>query len=148
MAYTNRLEEMFDDIFVKNAPWKLSKKWRDLIVWLLPWLLVLGAFSDLYTAWQDRYGFLPHLCLVATVGVLNLIAFPGLLKRHKNAWDLVFFASLIYLVDSLIQNIRSGYFLFSLFGYLLGQAIGFYILFQVRKEYTEPHHSPESHSHK
>lgn len=64
-----------------------------------------------------------------------LKAYPELKKHTRKGWDLLFLASLLnaaYAVVSLFINQRAvGGFLFS----LIGSAIGFYLLFQVRSSY-------------
>lgn len=67
--------------------------------------------------------------------VILLKAYPELKKHSRKGWDLLFLASLlnaVYAVVTLFINQRGvGGFLFS----LIGSAIGFYLLFQVKAKY-------------
>ena len=58
----------------------------------------------------------------------TIVAVPGLFKRTKGAWTLLFYASIISLIGSIISlsGIVSG---------LIGAIIGWYILFQVKELY-------------
>lgn len=68
-------------------------------------------------------------------GVILLMAYPELKKKTSKGWDLLFLGSVInavYAVVSLFIDDRGvGSFIFS----VLGSAIGFYLLFQVRDKY-------------
>ena len=76
-------------------------------------------------------GFSYTLGLVFSLGqiILELFAIPGLFKRQAKAWRLMFYSSLIYLVGQLIS--------FNLGSVILGGAISFYFLFQVKSKYTK-----------
>lgn len=79
-----------------------------------------------------------YLALIVLVvdAVILLMAYPELKKKSKAGWDLLFLGSLInlaYAVVSIFIDDRGfGSFIFS----LLGSAIGFYLLFQVKDHYT------------
>jgi len=61
--------------------------------------------------------------------VLELIALPGLFKRKESAWRLMFYSTLLSLVQQLFR--------FDIVGLAIGGAIGFYILFQVKSKYSK-----------
>lgn len=72
--------------------------------------------------------------MLAVDGIILLLAFPRLQKKLKSGWDLLLLAALInlaYGVISLFIDGRGG--MGSLLGALIGSAIGFYLLFQVRE---------------
>lgn len=76
------------------------------------------------------------LIILAAEGVLYLLAFPGLRDRKKQGWNLLFYAALInlaYAVVSIFSNYSYGG---GFIGALIGSAIGFWILFQIRSVYT------------
>jgi len=59
--------------------------------------------------------------------VLMAMAIPGLLKRAKSAWNLMFYASLVTAISYLI-NMNLG-------SLIIGMVINWYFLFQIRKFY-------------
>jgi len=59
--------------------------------------------------------------------VLEAIAIPGLFKRTKKSWQYMFYASLITLLSSLLS--------LDLGSLIIGGAISFYILFQIKSFY-------------
>ncbi len=67
--------------------------------------------------------------------VIMLIAFPELQKRTKKGWDLIFLAAVINAVYSLVQLFTYGRGFGSFLFGLIGSAVGFYLLFQVREKY-------------
>jgi uncharacterized membrane protein HdeD (DUF308 family) len=85
--------------------------------------------------------------LIGVEGLLYLLAFPGLRDHKKQGWNYLFYGALLnlaYAVVSLFTNYNSvGNFL----GALIGSAIGFYLLFQVRSAYVgaQSHVSGEPH---
>jgi predicted membrane protein len=61
--------------------------------------------------------------------VLQLMAIPGLFKRQEKAWRLMFYSSVLSLVQQLFS--------FNLGGMVIGAIISFYFLFQVKSKYTK-----------
>ncbi len=86
------------------------------------------------TSFDKTLIYLALIVLVLDAAIL-LMAYPELKKKSKAGWDLLFIGSLInlaYAVVSIFIDDR-GFtsFLFS----LLGSAVGFYLLFQVKDHY-------------
>jgi len=79
--------------------------------------------------WMPHF-FTAMISLIISVIVLvmEVIAVPGLFKRTKGGWNLVFYASIVSLIGSIISinGIISG---------IIGAIIGWYILFQVKDLY-------------
>jgi len=73
--------------------------------------------------------------LLVVDAVILLMAFPELQKRTARGWRLLFVGSLLNVAYAVLQLFITGHgvgnFLFS----LLGSAVGFYLLFQVREYY-------------
>lgn len=73
--------------------------------------------------------------LLAVEAVLMLMAFSPLQKRQRRGWSLLFLVGLIQVVYAValifVDTYGVGSFIFS----LLGAAIGFYFLFQIRDHY-------------
>jgi hypothetical protein len=68
-------------------------------------------------------------------GILYLCAYAGLRDRKKQGWNYLFYGALVNIVYAVITLFtdydKVGHFL----GALIGSAIGFYLLFQVRSYY-------------
>jgi hypothetical protein len=146
--YLRRLEEFLDVYLVKKAP-SLPTDWKELFVNFAPWLAViiiifslpillitlgLGAlilpFSFLGGASRGFHYGLDYFSTLIFVGsslVLNIMALPGLFKRTKRSWYLVYYAALL----SGVYNILT----LSLAGFILGSVIILYILFQIKEYY-------------
>ncbi len=144
-----QLEDTLDLYLVKKAPFTLPDNVKEIIVSLAPWVtlilmivavpsvllvLGLGAVVAPFTAFLGpgpalSYGINYTIAMLVTAVsiVLELLAIPGLFKRSRKAWNLVFYASLI----STVSGILSG----GLIGALIGAVIGLYFLFQVRAYY-------------
>jgi magnesium-transporting ATPase (P-type) len=117
--------------------------------WLWQWAHALDKWVDLANSVSSAYGgaiaatgrmnFFVWLSLGAMLvqAVIYLMASSPLKDRNKKGWDLLFYAGLVSLAVGLIGVFIGGsYGGFSrLFGTLLGSAIGFYFLFQIRSYY-------------
>lgn len=96
-------------------------------------LYYTGASMGLSSA--DKMIIYLGILILLVDAVILLMAFPHLQKRARRGWDLLFLGTLInvaYAVTQLFTYGRGvGSFIFS----LLGSAIGFYLLFQVRETF-------------
>lgn len=77
------------------------------------------------------------LILLLVQGVIMLAAFPKLKAGKKSGWDLLFYNVLLGVVIGVVYVFTPDYGIFSLFGSLIGAAIGAYLLFQVRGHFTK-----------
>ncbi|MEI8232552.1 MAG: chromate transporter [bacterium] len=125
------LPDNVKEIIVKLSPWFAVIS----MIMLAP--LILAAFGISAVALPFSYlgglhmGFGYTIGLVFSFGmiVLQLMAIPGLFKRQEKAWRLMFYSTLL----SLLQQIFS----FNLGGLVIGAVISFYFLFQVKSKYTK-----------
>lgn len=125
------LPENVKEVLVKLSPWFATIS----MLMLLP--LILAAFGLSAIALPFSYlgglhmGFSYTLGLVFSFGmiVLELMAIPGLFKREQKAWRLMFYSTLLSLVQQLLR--------FDLGGLVIGGAISFYFLFQLKSKYTK-----------
>lgn len=125
------LPENVKEVLVKLSPWFATIS----MLMLLP--LILAAFGLSAIALPFSYlgglhvGFSYTLGLVFSFGmiVLELMAIPGLFKREQKAWRLMFYSTLLSLVQQLLR--------FDLGGLVIGGAISFYFLFQLKGKYTK-----------
>lgn len=141
-----------NEYMVKKAPFALPTGAKEFIVKVAPYLVIISAvlcipiilaaigLSAFLTpfAMMGGYGYMyGHgwgLSVIISLAVaiisliLEVIAVPGLFKRTKKAWRLVFYASIVSLVGGILS--MSG-----IIGAIIGAIIGWYILFQVRELY-------------
>lgn len=139
-----QLDAFFEDYLVKKAP-ALPPTAKELIVKYSPYIalvvmlfslpavlfaLGLGALLSPFAFMGGvRYGFsfsLSTLFLLVTL-VMNALALPGLFARKLSGWRLVYYATLLGAVSSLLN--------FQLGNMIIGTAISLYVLYQVKSFY-------------
>jgi len=147
---TGQLEAVLDEYMVTKAPFALPLGLKEFIVKVSPYLiiifavmalpLILGAiglttaltpFAMMGGGWGFGWGFgaIVSLVVAAISLVLEVMAVPGLFKRTKGSWRLLFYVSIVSLIGSILSV--SG-----IIGGIIGAVIGWYILFQVKDMYT------------
>ena len=150
----NQLEALLDEYMVKKAPFALPKGVKEFIATVSPYLIIIFAIMalPLILAAMGLSAFLTPFAMMGGFGlgfglgfgwgfgaivslviavitiVMELMAVPGLFKRTKKSWQLLFYVSIISLVGSIISihGIVSG---------IIGAIIGWYILFQMKDMY-------------
>lgn len=137
------LEIKLEEIFVGKL-WALPKKAKEVIVMIAPYLslislvalipmvlalLGLSFFTPVAFLGGLTMGFGYTLSVVlALVGsILAVSVIPGLFKRQIKAWRILFWVSLINALGKLLSM--------ELGGLIIGTAISWYILFQVKEYY-------------
>lgn len=137
------LEQKINTFVEEKAP-KLPENVINFIVKANPYLIIisliltlpiimfafgLGALISPLAFLNMGYGVHFSLSTIFTlvILVLNIMAIPGLFKRLKSAWNLMFYASLVQALSYLLS--------FSLGSLIIGTAISWYFLFQIRKQY-------------
>ena len=139
-----KLEKQLELYLVDKAP-SIPKEWKELIVKIAPWLSVImvvvavpaalaifglaAMFSPFAYMAGVGYGtgFTFSWIFTLAIMVLEILAIPGLFKRTKSAWYLLFYATLLGAVQNLV--------IFNLGGLIIGTLLGLYILFQVKEYY-------------
>ncbi len=144
--HLNQLETWLDQYLVKKAP-ALPKGGKEFIVKIAPWLVIVGAVLSIPaifaifgvtsmmsaapggTAVAVALGptYYLSIILLIVVIVMELFALPGLFARTKSGWNLVFYATLISAVSSLVSM--------NLGALIIGTLLSLYLLFQVREYY-------------
>jgi MFS family permease len=148
----NQLESLLDEYMVKKAPFALPIGLKEFIVKVSPYLVIIFAiltlpiifaaiglsaflapFAMMGAAWGGYgwgFGLGAIISLVAAVITLivEAMAVPGLFKRTRGGWRLVFYATIISLIGSILS--------FNIVGGIIGAIISWYILFQVKDMYT------------
>jgi hypothetical protein len=142
-----QFEKMLDEYLVKNAPFAIPEGGKEFIVTVSPYLIIvfaimaipiilaalgLTAFLTPFAMMGGSYtwGFSAIVSLAVSVVtlILDAMAVPGLFKRTKASWRLLFYASIVSFVGGIIS-------LSGIIGTIIGAVIGWYILFQVKDKY-------------
>lgn len=146
-----QLEAFLDEHMVKKAPFALPAGAKEFIVKVAPYLVIISAILalplifaaiGLSTAFapvammEAAYGYgygwglgaMISLAVSVIVLVMEVMAVPGLFKRTKGGWRMVFYASIVSLVGSILS-------ISGIIGGIIGAIIGWYILFQVKELY-------------
>jgi hypothetical protein len=127
-----QLPDSIGEFLVKYGPYLMIIALVMGAIGLLTTFGIVASVNPLIKAgygYGYRYG--SHFSIYGIVQLISMvlmaIAIPGLLKRTKSAWNLMFYASLITLVSYLLtMNLGS---------LVIGMAINWYFLFQIRKFY-------------
>ncbi len=140
-----QLEALLDEYMVKKAPFHLPLGLKEFLAKIAPYLIIIGLvfavpallaafglsamFAPMAMMGGYKIGMLAWVGIIFSIGAMLLEAFaiPGLFKRTHKAWRLVFYATLISLVGSLVS--------LNLVGGIIGAIIGWYILFQMKELY-------------
>lgn len=138
------LEATLNEYFVKKAPFQLPDGVKEVLVQYGPWVMVVMLVLSLpvLLAAIGLGAFLAPFAVLGganaaafTVGtlfslaslVLEVVALPGLFKRKKSGWNLLFYSNLVSIAGSVVA--------LNVVGALLTAVISFYFLFQVRSMY-------------
>lgn len=135
------LETTLEKYFGKQAP-QLPKGIKKIIVDFGPWLLILGlllslpnlityfGFSSVYPRYymwrRSTLGMVSVVISLVTYG-FSIAALPGLLKKSIKGWRLMFYSSLISLLNPLIT--------LNLISLAVSAVISWYVLFQIKSSY-------------
>lgn len=143
-SYLAKLENLLAEYLVKKAP-ALPTGIKEAIVKFAPWItlilmiltlpLVLAVFGlgailapfSFLGGLQSGVNYLANIALSIVMLVLDGMAIPGLFKKARKAWTLVYCATLIGALQSVIS--------FNLGGLIIGSGLSLYLLFQVREYY-------------
>ena len=138
------LEDLLNEYFGKKAP-QLPANIKEAIVKYSPWItlvvlllslpavLVIFGLGTVMSPFMYLGGlragtqFTLSLLVLAVTIVLEAMAISGLMKRSKKGWNLIFYATLVGAVSSVLS--------FNFGGLIIGTALSFYLLFQVRSYY-------------
>ncbi len=139
-----KLDDTLEEYLVKKAP-ALPDSVKEVIVSVGPWVMLVLVVMSLplllfvfgLGAVVAPFAFLGGIQAGTSFGVtmivslaalvLEIIALPGLFKRHMGSWRLLYYSTLITAAGNLIS--------FNLGGLIIGTLLSLYILFQVKKLY-------------
>lgn len=165
MSALQSLETNLNEIFAKNAPQLPANAKKVIVEYLpyinlILGILTLAAAYSLYNAahavnslvdyannLSAAYGgtkiAVSHLtatvwlaiAVLVVEAVLYIAAFPGTKARKKAGWDLLYYALLINVVYGIVAAFTDYGGVGRLVGSVIGSAVGFYFLFQIRGNY-------------
>lgn len=101
----------------------------------------VNSFTQYYTNQTVGYSAFDKtliylgIALLAVEAVLLLMAYSPLKNRQRRGWDLVFLVMLLQVVYAIATVFIDGRGIGSFIFNLLGAAVGFYFLFQIRDHY-------------
>jgi len=141
----DELETKLEDFFTKKV-WNLPTKAKDVIVKILPYLSLLAlvvmipmvlSLVGLTMLSPFAYmgglragiGYSVSIIFALITGVLAIIIIPGLFKKEKKAWKVMYWISLINAVSSLLKM--------DLGGLVIGTGLSWYVLFQIKEYYKK-----------
>jgi hypothetical protein len=132
--YVNRLDTVLYEYLVKKAP-AIPPSGKNAVVMVIPWLTIVFFVIGLFPLITG--GILSILTLnlnsmVATavslaIALIEVIAFPYLLKRQMRGWKLLFYAGLLNIVEFLLAG--------NIIGGILITLLLFYLLYQIKELY-------------
>lgn len=139
-----KLESTLKVYFVDKAPFQLPTGVKEFLVQYGPWItlallilalpvmfaaLGLTALLSPFSSMAGARAEINYLSVILGIIVLILraMALPGLFRRSKSGWNLLFYSTIVSAIDSLLT--------LNIAGLVLGLLIGWYILFQIRSYY-------------
>lgn len=162
MELVTKVEKSLADVF-KSAP-KLPNNAKETLVKVWPFLALIFGVLQLFAAWglydltrsvnniatyfgtvlnvnigysgKDKFFIYLGIAVLVVDAVIMLMAYPKLVKRLKGGWDLLFLGSLLNVAYSLVNLFITGRGVGDFLMSLLGSAVGFYLLFQVKEKYA------------
>jgi len=148
MAALADLEKMLDEYLFKKAP-ALPENAKETLVKFAPYISILvmviaipgilaviglgtmlapfGAFLGPAYALSYGIGHTVSMLVMAVTVIMEFMAIPGLFKRLRSAWNLMYWSTLISAVAGLVRG--------DILSSILSLLIGLYILFQVKSYY-------------
>jgi len=145
-----QVEDTLELYLVKKAPFQLPTNIKEILVKFAPWVTLilvvlalpaifavvgLGAFAGVLTGIMGPFATAQYaqgitlsiIILIITV-LLQILAIPGLFAKSIKGWRMLFYASIVGLVGSVLNPL-------SIVSALVGTIIGLYFLFQIRSYY-------------
>lgn len=145
-----QLEALLDEYVIKKAPFALPMGVKEFLATVAPYLIIIAAvfalplifaaigLSAVLTPFAMMGGWgvgrgwglgsIVSLVVAAVVLVMEVMAVPGLFKRTRSAWRLLFYVSIVSLIGSILS-------INGIIGGIIGAVIGWYILFQMKDMY-------------
>lgn len=143
--WLDELEVKLEEIFTKKV-WQLPIKVKDIIVKILPYLSVLALLVMIpmvlslvgltmlspfayMGGLRAGFGYSISIIFALVMGVLAIVIIPGLFKKEKKAWKIMYWMSLINAVLTLVRM--------DLGELIIGTGLSWYVLFQIKEYYKK-----------
>ncbi len=140
--WLKKLDDFFEDLFLKKLP-SLPKNFQEIITKALPWLILvvvlitipgvlagLGFGAVAVPFWifggGQNFGWMFAFLLNLIKLALMAVALPALFNKNKKGWQLLYWSTLLGVINSIV---------FISLGGLVGVGIGLYVLYQIRSSY-------------
>jgi len=137
--------ETLEYYLVTKAPFQIPANVKEMIVQFGPWLacivllatiplfltfLGLGSMFLFYSPYYMVGGgnWYMHFIFTAITFVLEIVALPGLFGRKMFGWNMIFYATVV----SFLGSVLSG----NVIGGIIFAIISLYVLFQIRSYYS------------
>ena len=139
--------------FTTKAPYQLPEEWRQNIVRVAPWVVLIGGIITVLIGWPllllafglsalffYAYGGMMwvwlSLAMLIVQGILLFLAYPGLKAYKLQGWNYAFYGALISAVYGIVQWLANPSNVLGLVWTAVGVVLELFILFQVRDYYT------------
>lgn len=122
-------------LFAAWALWRLFDRANDAANFVNSFTSYYTNTTVGYSAFDKTVIYL-GIAILAVEAVVMLLAVSPLNKRQRRGWDLIFLAAVVQVVYAVVSTFIDGRGVGSLIMNLLGSAVGFYFLFQIREYYT------------
>lgn len=130
----NQLDTVLHEYLVEKAP-AIPDNGKNAIAMILPWLIIIffvvalvpiltGGILSIFTL---NLNLMIAMIMSLAIAVIEVLAFPYLLKRQMRGWKLLFYASLL----SVVQFLLTG----NIIGGILGTLLSLYLLYQIKELY-------------
>ena len=145
LGFVAKVEAWLDVYMVSKAPFQIPMGGKEIFVKIAPYLIIIfvllalpallallgvtAVFAPMAAVGGNMWGILSIISIVTSVValVLEVMAVPGLFKRTRASWNLLFYATLVSFVGGVLSM--------NPIGAVVGGIIGWYILFQIKELY-------------
>lgn len=145
-GWVAKFEAWLDLYMVTKAPFQIPMGGKEFLATIAPYLIIIGivlfvlslpallglgalggAMGMMSGHMSWGYAMLISTITSLIVVIIEACAVPGLFKRTHKAWRLVFYATLVSFVGSVLA--------LNIVGAVIGGVIGWYLLFQIKTLY-------------
>lgn len=146
-------------VLVEWAPWLsllggVFSLWSAYVLW--HWAHAVSGLADFANQICSTYGgsgcgvgsrfsvwVWIAIAVLAVEGVIYLLAYPGLKARKKAGWNYLYYGALVNLAYGVVSIFTDYSGVSHFIGAVIGSAIGFWFLFQIRSAYNGASVKPE-----
>ncbi|MFN3850451.1 MAG: hypothetical protein ACK4NY_13530 [Spirosomataceae bacterium] len=133
------LEKDLLPLFTTKAPFQLPEEWKDLIVKISPWIMLIlvplillgigvGAIASIFSTFTLNPRWSVSVLISIAAMICSLLSIKGLFDRKREGWVWSYYAFGLNILADLIG--------FNIIGGIISFLIGGFFLFQIRERYT------------